>query len=33
VYDAANRSEIATDQVLAALRSLFELKDQSRISK
>jgi hypothetical protein len=27
VYDAGTRSEIATDQGHAALRSLFELKD------
>ena len=29
VYDPANRSEIATDQGKAALRSLFELKDKA----
>lgn len=32
VYDPENRSEIATDQNKAALRSLFELKDQSGAS-
>lgn len=29
VYDPENRSEIATDQKKAALRSLFELKDRA----
>jgi hypothetical protein len=29
VYDPENRSEIATDQAKAALRSLFELKDKA----
>jgi len=30
VYDPTNRSEVATSQGRAALRSLFELKDKAR---